>query len=503
MSDTYVYSGATSSGLVLNSGDTEYVYSGGTATSTTVSSGGSEVVSGGTAISTNVSNGGQIIVALGGVASTTTIAGGTALISGGTAIDLAISNGGVNGVIVQSGGVLSSSTILYGTNANISAGGTAIGVTANNGGLEIYDSGIASGSIVMSGGHIDIFAGGTASGTDVSANGYQNISSGGTALDTTVSGGAQNIYAGGTASGVTLDGGYEFVHGGTASHVVINYNGRETVSAGGSAAFTQINAGGVLAISGGTITDTTIAIGGAVAIEEIAYAAGMSASISGGMLELTSSGVILYSLAVDGNYAGDTFKVTSDDYAGGGAYITVLCFYPGTHIATPDGESVVEALRAGDLVQTENGPMQIRWLGQSHVDMRFADKLRVLPIRITAGALGDGLPVRDLLLSPDHALFIDGLLVQAAALVNGVGIYREHDVPEQFTYYHVELASHELLLAEGVQTESFVDNVDRMHFHNWDDRNAPAAPILEMPYPRAKSWRQLPARLKAIAREAS
>ncbi len=70
-----------------------------------------------TAISTNVSNGGQIIVALGGVATSTTITGGTALISGGTAIDLTISNGGVNGVIVQSGGVLSSSTILYGTNA--------------------------------------------------------------------------------------------------------------------------------------------------------------------------------------------------------------------------------------------------------------------------------------------------------------------------------------------------------------------------------------------------
>ncbi len=316
-------------------------------------------------------------------------------------------------------------------------------------------------------------------------------------MDTTVSGGAQNIYAGGTASGVTLDGGYEFVHGGTASHVVINYDGRETVSSGGSAAFTQINAGGVLAISGGTAADTTIAIGGAVSIEQIAYTSGMSASISGGELNLLSGGVTLYSLAVDGNYAGDTFKVTSDDYSGSGAYITVLCFYPGTHIATQAGAPGVEALCVGDLVRTENGPMQVRWVGQSHVHMRFADKLRLLPIRITAGALGDGLPLRDLLLSPDHALFIGGILVQAAALVNGVSIYREHGVPEQFTYYHVELASHELLWAEGALAESFVDNVDRVHFCNWDDRNAPAAPIPEMPFPRAKSQRQLPASLKA------
>jgi len=65
-------------------------------------------------------------------------------------------------------------------------------------------------------------------------------------------------------------------------------------------------------------------------------------------------------------------------------------------------------------------------------------------------------------------------------------------VPEQFTYYHVELDSHELLLAEGVEAESFVDNVDRMHFHNWDERTAPETAIAEMDLPRAKSARQVP-----------
>jgi hypothetical protein len=65
-------------------------------------------------------------------------------------------------------------------------------------------------------------------------------------------------------------------------------------------------------------------------------------------------------------------------------------------------------------------------------------------------------------------------------------------VPAQFTYYHVELESHELLLAEGVQAESFVDNIDRMNFHNWDERTAPVQAIAELPYPRAKSARQLP-----------
>ena len=173
---------------------------------------------------------------------------------------------------------------------------------------------------------------------------------------------------------------------------------------------------------------------------------------------------------------------------------SVLCFYPGTLLATPSGETSVETLRAGDMLLTTNGPKPVRWVGQSHVSRRFADPLRVLPIRITAGALGEGLPVRDLLLSPDHALFLDGILIQAGAMVNGASILREHNVPETFTYYHVELASHELLLAEGVPSESFVDNVDRMHFSNWAEHEAlgDMAPIQEMPYARVKSRRQIP-----------
>ena len=181
-----------------------------------------------------------------------------------------------------------------------------------------------------------------------------------------------------------------------------------------------------------------------------------------------------------------------------GFQISLLCFYPGTAIATPAGEVAVEALRVGDLVLTSNGPKPVRWIGESHVSTRFADPLRCLPIRITAGALGGGLPQRDLLVSPDHALFLKDVLVQAAALVGQPGRSRERNVPESFTYYHVELASHELLYAEGAPVESFVDNVDRMHFSNWDERTAPVEPIQEMPYPRVKSFRQLPSTLRAL-----
>jgi hypothetical protein len=215
---------------------------------------------------------------------------------------------------------------------------------------------------------------------------------------------------------------------------------------------------------------------------------------SGGVLTITQ-GAAIETVTFAPAMAGDTVLYAAD---GSGGTALTLCFYPGTRIATPEGEVEVQALRPGQMVVTANGARPVRWIGQSHIDTRFADKLRALPIRIHAGALGGGLPVRDLLLSPDHAIFLDGILVQAGALVNGSSIMRAHDVPAQFTYYHVELDSHELLLAEGVQAESFVDNAERMNFHNWQDHTTPAQPIAELPYPRAKSARQLPHTLRSF-----
>ena len=172
-----------------------------------------------------------------------------------------------------------------------------------------------------------------------------------------------------------------------------------------------------------------------------------------------------------------------------------VCFCAGTLVATPSGEVAVEALAAGDLVLTADGrAAPVRWLGRQTVSTRFADPLRVLPVRIMAGALGEGLPRRDLLVSPDHALLVDGALVQAGALVDGAAVRREAAVPEVFAYWHVELADHSLVLAEGVPAETFIDNVARLAFDNWAEHGAAAAPapLAEMALPRAKSARQVP-----------
>jgi hypothetical protein len=173
------------------------------------------------------------------------------------------------------------------------------------------------------------------------------------------------------------------------------------------------------------------------------------------------------------------------------------CFYAGTLIRTPGGEVPVETLRPGDLVLTaEGGPAPVRWVGRQTVSTRFADPLRALPIRIRAGALAEGIPARDLLLSPGHALRLGGVLVQAGALVNGTSILRERAVPEVFTYWHIELAEHALVFAEGAEAESFVDVVSHDAFDNWAEhallKGEADTCVPEMDLPRARSHRQVP-----------
>ncbi|MBN8899407.1 MAG: Hint domain-containing protein, partial [Rhodospirillales bacterium] len=143
---------------------------------------------------------------------------------------------------------------------------------------------------------------------------------------------------------------------------------------------------------------------------------------------------------------------------------TIPCFVTGTRIATPDGWTPVERLRIGDRVLLHDGSvLPVRWLGRRRVDCRrHADPARVQPIRVRAGSFGPNQPRRDLFLSPDHALLVDGVLVPVRYLVDGTDIAQ---VPRRsVTYWHVELPRHEVLIAEGVPAESYLDTGDRDRF---------------------------------------
>ena len=145
----------------------------------------------------------------------------------------------------------------------------------------------------------------------------------------------------------------------------------------------------------------------------------------------------------------------------------VTCFAEGTCIATASGPVAVEDLEPGDMVRTVDGCGQsiVRWIGHRAVDCaRHKRPEQVWPIRVRAGAFGARQPRRDLLISPDHAVFIDGVLVPAKHLINGTSIAQVK--MDRVTYYHVELSQHSILLAEGLPTESYLDTGDRSNFAN-------------------------------------
>ncbi len=177
-----------------------------------------------------------------------------------------------------------------------------------------------------------------------------------------------------------------------------------------------------------------------------------------------SSGTGKAALDILGNFTTGSFHVTE---SGSTTTIAVTCFAAGTRIATPAGEVAVEALRIGDLVSTlHGGPRPVKWIGRRGYDGRFIQGNKaILPICIKAGAIMEGVPAHDLWLSPGHAISIDGMLVHAGRLINGVSVIQAEAV-EQVHYYHIELEDHEILLAENCPAESFAGEHFRPQFQN-------------------------------------
>ena len=181
----------------------------------------------------------------------------------------------------------------------------------------------------------------------------------------------------------------------------------------------------------------------------------------------------------------------------------IQCFLTGTEIATPYGPRPVETLVSGDQILTAEGDtVPVRFVFRQTIATRFGPPERLQPVRLRAGALGEGLPERDLVLTADHALMIDGLLINAGALVNGSSIdwVPLAELGERVTVYHVETENHDIILAEGAPTETYIDYAGRQAFDNYAEYVAlyrADRAIAENPAPRISSARMLPAALCA------
>lgn len=144
----------------------------------------------------------------------------------------------------------------------------------------------------------------------------------------------------------------------------------------------------------------------------------------------------------------------------------VPCFTAGTSIRTPHGDRLVETLKVGDVVETlDNGPQTIRWIGERHLDsIDLAMNPRLRPIRIEAGALGNGLPNAALVVSPQHRMLVrspiatrmfdsNEVFIPAKKLLDlpGVSVLSKTDA---VTYLHLLFDRHEIVFAQDAPTES-------------------------------------------------
>jgi T5SS/PEP-CTERM-associated repeat protein len=274
--------------------------------------------------------------------------------------------------------------------------------------------------------------------------------------------------------------------------------------ANGGAGILQINAGGTMEVTGPvlnaasttftddvtpqstyTVNDSVVDVNfgdatGVLKLDDIGGFAGTIAAFRKGDSFVITGGT-LSNLGVT---AGNTLTV-SDSGNGGTDHIIfgsgistsgfnivnnntiqVACFAAGTRIATDTGPVSVERLRVGDrAITAEAGACEpIVWIGQRTVNCRAHPKPEtVWPVRVSAGAFGENVPVRDLYLSPDHAVFVNGALVPVKLLINGTTIARVKR--DRVTYYHVELPRHAIILAESLTVESYLELGDRTDFN--------------------------------------
>jgi hypothetical protein len=236
-------------------------------------------------------------------------------------------------------------------------------------------------------------------------------------------------------------------------------------TAAGSGAIDFASGTARLTIDGGVIPTNTIGLLQTGDIIDAAGFQGGSAVFDPGTHMLTfSNGTVSLGLTLDAAYAPGSFASATDTSGTGLAVTFTACYATGTRVLTGHGEVPIEQLRAGELVVCASGRLvPIRWLGRRRVHFHgHATPREVWPVRVRKDAFGPGAPSRDLVLSPDHAVHVDGMLVPVRYLVNGGTVVQEQAATVE--YWHLELPAHDVVFAEGLTAESYLDTGNRDAF---------------------------------------
>jgi hypothetical protein len=324
------------------------------------------------------------------------------------------------------------------------------------------------------------------------------------------SNGVQNIYEGSLTGGGTLATVYTLGRTGAGPDTVINGGdlfllSTPTVATSGTVTLDHVLS--VVADSGATLTNwdgqglrtATITIANYSSGDTLTATAmsGISASFSGGVLTLTGTQAALSTWqseldSVAFGTSSPTHNVRTLNWsvsdgintsATTTSAVNVICFCAGTMIGTPDGEVPVQTLQPGDMVLTAgNGPRAVKWVGQGKVIATRGRRSAATPVIVCKGALADNVPNRDLHVTKAHSLYIDDVLIPVEFLVNHRTILWD-DRAREVEIYHIELDSHDVLLANRAPAESYRDDGNRWLFQNANSGWAgapqePCAPVL-------------------------
>lgn len=215
-------------------------------------------------------------------------------------------------------------------------------------------------------------------------------------------------------------------------------------------------------------TLSNFAIGNILDFSTVTYDTEATVSVSDNQVVISGDG-ITYTLTISLADTSEQLQLAKDE-DGSLMLEAVVCFLPGAMIATPDGERAVETLRPGMSVLTfddgEITPKDIVWVGCQHVTIRADCPPDVggVPIRISKDALAVGVPHHDLLVTPEHCLYLEGRFVPVRMLVNGMTISYAYEI-RSYKCYHIETRDHTVIRANGLFTESYLDTGNRRNFN--------------------------------------